>query len=97
MQRRAFEILLAAYESGPEPGPSRRLDPPAVERLEEVSVPTLVIVGDADVADVIERGDLLAARIPTVWKEALPGVAHMVSLERPEEFRELVTGFLEEG
>lgn len=89
MQRNAFEIQLDA-----EPGELRRLDPPAVERLEEVSVPTLVVVGDADVDDVLERAELLATRIPGARKVVVPGVAHMVNLERPEEFRALVVDFL---
>ena len=90
MQRRAFEVQLAA-----EPGEHARPEPPAVERLEEVAVPTLVIVGDADHADVLERADLLARRIPGARQVVLPGVAHLVNLERPEEFLRLVADFLD--
>jgi 3-oxoadipate enol-lactonase len=96
MQRLAFEVQLAAYERQPEPGPGRRLDPPAIERLGEVQAPTLVIVGDADVDDVLERAGLLAERIPGARKAVVPEVAHMVNLERPDEFGELVSAFLEE-
>lgn len=90
MQRLAFEVQLAS-----EPGEHRRLEPPAVERLEEVAVPTLVVVGDADVADVLERAELLASRIPGARKVVLPDVAHMINLERPDEFLALVLDFLE--
>ena len=90
MQRRAFEVQLAS-----EPGEHRRLRPPAVERLEEVAAPTLVLVGDADVPDVLERAELLAGRIPGARKVVLPDVAHMVNLERPEEFLRLVRDFLD--
>jgi 3-oxoadipate enol-lactonase len=90
MQRRGFEVQLAS-----EPGEHRRLQPPAVERLEQVAAPTLVLVGDADVADVLERAELLARRIPGARKVVLPDVAHMVNLERPEEFLRLVQDFLE--
>jgi 3-oxoadipate enol-lactonase len=90
MQRHAFEVQLAS-----EPGEHRRLQPPAVERLEEVAVPTLVVVGDADVADVLERAELLASRIPAARKVVLPDVAHMVNLERSEEFLRLVRDFLD--
>jgi 3-oxoadipate enol-lactonase len=95
MQRHAFEVQLAAYAGDEQPGPLERLDPPAAERLEEVAAPTLVLVGDADVQDVLDRADLLAERIPNARKVVLPDVAHMVNLERPEEFRALVTEFLE--
>lgn len=90
MQRRAFEVQLAS-----EPGEHRRLQPPAIERLEDVSAPTLVIVGDADVPDVLERADLLARRIPGARQVVVPGVAHMVNLKRPDDFIRLVLDFLD--
>lgn len=94
MQRRAFEVQLAAFSGDEQPGPQARLEPPAIERLEEVAAPTLVIVGDADVNDVIERAEILAVRIPGARKVVLHDVAHMVNLERPEEFQALVDEFL---
>ena len=39
-------------------------DPPAYPRLETVTAPTLVIVGDRDVPDILHAVDVLAARIP---------------------------------
>lgn len=94
MQRRAFEVQLAAFGGEEQPGPQERLDPPAIERLEEVRVPALVIVGDADVPDILERAEILASRIPGARKVVLPGVAHMVNLERPADFLALVEEFL---
>lgn len=91
MQRRAFEAQLDW-----EPGRHQRLQPPAAERLEEVRVPTLVLVGDADVADVLRNADLLASRVPGARKVVLPGVAHMINLELPDDFLRLVRGFLNE-
>lgn len=95
MQRRAFEVQVAAYAAVEQPGPPQRLHPPAAARLEEVAAPTLVLVGDADVRDVLERADLLGARIPKARKVVLANVAHMINLERPEEFRALVVEFLD--
>jgi 3-oxoadipate enol-lactonase len=94
MQRRAFEIQVPAYEGDVEPGPQAMLEPPAIERLEDVGVPTLVVVGDADVSDVIERADVLERRIPGARKIVLPDVAHLVNLERPSEFQALLDEFL---
>ncbi len=95
MQRRAFEIQLAAFARDEQPGPHRKIQPPAAERLEEVAVPTLVIVGDEDVPDVLAHADALARRVPGARKVVLPDTAHMVSLERPEEFLRLVLDFLD--
>jgi 3-oxoadipate enol-lactonase len=86
MQRRAFEVQLEAFAGDEQPGPAERLDPPAIGRLEEVRVPTLVVVGDLDVPDIRDRAEILASRIPGARKVVLPGVAHMVNLERPGEF-----------
>lgn len=76
-------------------GQPQRLDPPAAGRLAELSVPTLVIVGDADVPDMLTIADLLATGIADARKAVVPGVAHMVNMERPEEFNRLVLDFLQ--
>jgi 3-oxoadipate enol-lactonase len=88
MQRELF------LTSAPEGVTRDRLQPPAIERLEEIGAPTLVLVGDRDVEDMLEAGELLASRIPSARKIVLSGAGHLVSMERPEEFGDLVTGFL---
>lgn len=75
-------------------GTRERLDPPANTRLAEIHAPTLVIVGDGDVVDVIETADKLAREIAGARKVVLPGVAHMVNMERPAEFNQTVLDFL---
>jgi pimeloyl-ACP methyl ester carboxylesterase len=92
MQRRAFDVQLAAYESTPPPGPEDPLD----VRFGEVTAPTLLIVGDADVPDFLEIADKLEAELPDVRKVVLADTAHTVPLERPDEFRELTLDFLRE-
>lgn len=97
MQRRTFEVLLAAYEGDPEPGPEVLLEPPAATRLREVRAPTLVIVGDGDAPGIQENTDRLAAEIPGARKEVIAGAKHLPALERPEEFNRIVLGFLAEA
>ena len=92
MQRRAFEIQVAAYESTPPPGPEDPLD----VRLGELTAPTLVIVGDADVPDFPQIAEKLEAELPNARKVVLRDTAHTIPLERPEEFRELTLAFLRE-
>ena len=75
-------------------GRPQRLDPPAIARLGEIRAPTLVIAGDADVPDILTIADLLVGAIPGARKVAVPGVAHMVNMERPGEFNRLVLDFL---
>jgi 3-oxoadipate enol-lactonase len=92
MQRRAFEIQVAAYEAQPAPGP----EDPVNVRLEAIQAPALVVVGDADVHDFLELADRLEAELPDARKVALPDTAHTIPLERPDEFRELTLEFLRE-
>jgi pimeloyl-ACP methyl ester carboxylesterase len=68
---------------------------PGVEaELERVAVPTLVIAGDRDQPHVLENARRFAARIPGAELVVLPGVAHLPSLERPDEFARLMGAFL---
>jgi pimeloyl-ACP methyl ester carboxylesterase len=88
MQHHAFTI--------PTPEGARRcpLAPPAFARLGEIRAPTLVLVGDQDVPDFQKRSELVAARIPNARRVVMPGVAHMINMERPDEFNRLVLEFL---
>lgn len=95
-QRRAFETMVAAYEGSPPPGPVRWADPPAATRLDEVSVPTLVVAGAHDVQDFGAVADRLADEIPGARKVTLD-TAHLPGLERPDELNRLVLDFLVSG
>ena len=69
----------------------RSLQPPAIDRLAELKVPMLVVVGELDMPGIHEIANLLAEADPNAELVAIPGVAHMVNLEAPEEFdRELL-------
>jgi len=68
--------------------------PPAAQRLEEVTAPTLVVVGNKDVAPIAEACDLLASSIRGARKAVIKDAAHLPNLEHPEEFNRLVLDFL---
>jgi pimeloyl-ACP methyl ester carboxylesterase len=72
------------------------LIPPALNRLQEIDVPTLVIVGDEDVPEFQVISDLATAGIKNARIVVMPGVAHLPSLEEPNEFNRLVLEFLAE-
>ena len=62
------------------------LDPPALDRLQHVAVPTLVVVGAHDMDTTAAAARDLEEGLPSVDVEVWPGTAHLPSLERPEEF-----------
>jgi pimeloyl-ACP methyl ester carboxylesterase len=97
MQRVAFENQLRAYEQSPPPSPSHDLQPPAATRLSEIEVPTLAVVGEEDVPDFRTIAEQLSNEAPNARKVVVPGAAHMVPLERPEEFAHLTRAFLGES
>jgi pimeloyl-ACP methyl ester carboxylesterase len=75
-------------------GEAQRLDPPAIGRLHEIAVPTLVIVGDRDVPDILANAERLVAGIAGARRVVLPGVAHLPPLESPAGFNRIVLDFL---
>lgn len=74
--------------------PIQNLEPPAAKRLDEITAPTLVIFGDADLEPIRETADLLASSIRGARKAAIHDAAHLPNLEHPEEFNRLVLAFL---
>ena len=86
MQRHAFEL--------PEPDPSPEPAPDPAVRLADVHVPTLVVVGDQDVEDFLAMADAAAAGIPGARKVVIEGAAHVIALEKPQEFNAALLAFL---
>ena len=72
-------------------------DPPPMARLGEIAAPTLIIVGDKDMPDILNIADVLLQGIPSnVQKLVIPDVAHMLSMELPAEFTQIVLTFLKD-
>lgn len=70
--------------------------PPEAERLGEIAVPTLVIIGEHDLPDFQEISDLLAQKIPGARKAVVAGAGHIAPMEQPERFLEILLPFLNE-
>ena len=88
MQYHAFTIPM------PEDADEQELQPPAIERLGSVAVPTLLVVGDLDLPEKLELTMHMANSIPGARHEIIPGAAHMVTMEQPQEFNRIVLDFL---
>ncbi len=68
--------------------------PPAIERLAEITAPTLVMLGAADLADFHRIATLLREGITGARFMALPGVGHLAPMETPASFNQIVLDFL---
>ena len=64
------------------------------ERLGEIRLPTLVIVGDRDRLTPLRYAEFLATNIPGAVLKILPGAGHMAALERPTEMNDVLASFL---
>ena len=78
------------------PYPIRELVPPAIQRLDTIRVPTLIIIGERDIPDFQAIADRLQQRIPNARKVVMPGVGHMANMEDSERFNAIVLDFLAE-
>lgn len=70
------------------------LEPPAINRLSEVNVPTLIVVGDEDWPRILDMADKLERGIAHAKKVVIAGAAHHPNMEKPEEFNRIVLDFL---
>jgi pimeloyl-ACP methyl ester carboxylesterase len=68
---------------------------PAIGRLNEVHVPTLILTGDADIPDVHAHAGAIEAGIAGAKRIVISDVGHLMYMERPEEFSRQVIGFIE--
>jgi 2-hydroxy-6-oxonona-2,4-dienedioate hydrolase len=68
----------------------------AAERLSEINVPVLVIVGAQDIPYMQAAADHMLERIPTARKATIDDAAHLSNMDQPVEFRRVVTAFLDD-
>ncbi|UIP57682.1 alpha/beta fold hydrolase [Agromyces marinus] len=85
MQRRAFEIDAAWAGSAPV-----ELEPAALDRLSEIAVRTLVLVGTHDLETTHDAASRLVAGIAGARRIDWPDAAHLPSLEKPAAFLDLL-------
>jgi 3-oxoadipate enol-lactonase len=91
MQRRIIDLW---REAGSEDGDHQPLAEDWRERLAEISVPTLILVGELDRPEMHAIAEQLEAEIPNTRRETIAGAAHVPNMEQPEAFDRLVLDFL---
>ena len=67
---------------------------PALPRLGQIHVPTLIVTGDADIPDVHAHSGAIEAGIPHARRIVIAGVGHIMYLEKPAEFSRRVIEFI---
>ena len=86
--------LIALRNEMAEIGSEDRPESHAVDRLDEIDFPMLVLVGALDDAFMIKAGEYLADHVAGAQHILMPGTAHLPMLEQPDAFNRHVLGFL---
>lgn len=74
--------------------PGGRPEPPALPRLGEIRVPTLLITGESDIPDVQAHIGAIASRLAWTERQVVPRAGHLPHLEQPDDFNDRVLDFL---
>jgi len=75
--------------------PERAEAPSALDRIDRVEAPTLLVVGERDLPDFHDVADRIAARLPGAERVRIPGAGHMSNIEEPDRFDAAVLAFLD--
>lgn len=97
VREQVFQMTRSAFERGNAmPTAGDALTSPAVERLNEVQAPTLLIVGEVDHSELHRAAEQMANGIPHAHKQVavVKNAAHLPNMEQPERFNDVVSGFL---
>jgi 3-oxoadipate enol-lactonase len=72
----------------------RRLD--YLDRLSEIKIPTLIMVGEDDPSTPASASETMHKRIPNSKLVVLPSARHFSNVEQPEAFNSALAGFLKD-
>jgi 3-oxoadipate enol-lactonase len=86
--------ILANYRAEIPEGKPQPLVPSAAQRLGELQIPLLVLIGLADEPGCVAAERHLASSVSGARAVEFPDVAHMIQLEEPQRFNEVVLDFL---
>jgi 3-oxoadipate enol-lactonase len=92
--RQLFSEMDSNFDSDWDSAPLVHIDPPAAERLHEITAPTLVVVGDEDAPPIFDAVELVMEKVPHARKAVIHDAAHLPNLEHPREFNRVVMEFL---
>jgi pimeloyl-ACP methyl ester carboxylesterase len=96
VRRRMVEWNMENYRAEQPANQPTQPDVPAAEALERLTMPTLFIWGTLDELGVLKSGEKLVSEVGGARSHVFDGVAHMVNLEKPAEFNQIVGDFLDE-
>ncbi|MEW6547141.1 MAG: alpha/beta hydrolase [Bacillota bacterium] len=94
LDRRMWDDQFAVFDLWKAPVTSQKINPPAMGRPGAIKAPTLVVVGEGDVPDILRIAEILQNGIPGATRVIIPGTGHMLNMQKPPEFNRIVLDFL---
>ncbi|MBM3359315.1 MAG: alpha/beta hydrolase [Betaproteobacteria bacterium] len=64
------------------------------DRVQEISVPTLLVAGEEEEKEIFEQMELMSRRIANAEWHVMKGAAHVPNFEKPREFNAILEQFL---
>jgi pimeloyl-ACP methyl ester carboxylesterase len=92
---KALEMIIHTLELPDEGGDVHELEPQAIDRLDEIEQPLLVILGEYDRQDIFDISLLLCSSVPQAELLIIDDAAHLPNMEKLDEFNQIVFDFLE--
>jgi 3-oxoadipate enol-lactonase len=93
----ALRVMIDRYSGWhlghPDPGSAPAA--PVTQALADISIPTLIAVGELDLSDFQTIARRLAQELPQAELRTIAGSGHMSNMEAPEVFNDLVLEFLQ--
>lgn len=96
IREKVYHWLFDSYARNQKATDPRPMNPPAAGRLGELKAPTLVMYGDKDFSGTLATSETLVNSIEGAKKIVFHDTAHMLNLERADEFNQAVLKFLQE-
>jgi pimeloyl-ACP methyl ester carboxylesterase len=97
VRRRMYQWDLESLRAEQSPEQVIKPEIEAANALDRLTMPVLAMWGTLDVTSTVKSGEWFVANLPGVRSRVFEGVAHMVNLERPTEFNELLREFLDDA
>jgi pimeloyl-ACP methyl ester carboxylesterase len=98
MRKLAYEMNRKALDHEAK-GLGKRMpntESPAFDRLTDLNVPVLVIVGAHDIPYILAASEYMIEKIPKVKKAVIKEGAHLPNMDQPDEFQKIIESFLNE-
>lgn len=97
MRQLAYEMNLIALQND-EKGLGTRLpnsEAPAIERLAELQIPVLAIVGENDIAYMHAAVEVMNTKIADYRHVTIEDAAHLPNMDQPEKFEQILKNFIQ--